>query len=107
MTVFRPSFPPYRVINTRVRASAGLSCQLLVLRISARVYAPPPATSAVAPTTPERSRNFRRVSRSMPSSSADRVLGAGEAQGEQLRGVLAGGRQDRPGPVGEPLDPGQ
>src|SRR5690348_15795780 len=104
MTVARPSLPPYSVTSTSVFASAGLSSHVEVRRMSASVYTPAPAASAAPPTTPERIRNFRRVrlSTSVPPLG-DRVLGAGEREGEHGARVLRGG-EHRPGPVGERVD---
>src|SRR5690242_19055299 len=83
MTVLSPSLPPYSVISTNVFASGALSCQPAVSRISLSVYAPAPAASAAPAVTPEAIRNLRRVRVSTSTSSADRVLGAGQPERDQ------------------------
>src|SRR5258708_3828250 len=109
MTVFNPSLPPYRVTSTSVFASGALSCQPAVSRISLRVNAPAPPASAAPAVTPEAIRNLRRVTVSTSTSSADRVLGAGQPERDQPVRVRDGG-QHGAGTGGEGVDhqkPGQ
>src|SRR5689334_25410043 len=103
MTVARPSFPPYRVMTTRVRSPGERPGLRAVARISVSVYAVPPATSAPAPTTPLVMRNFRLVNASTLASfgwSENRVLGTDQPHRDQLARVAGGRGKHGPGAVG-------
>src|SRR5215217_574683 len=63
-----------------------------------------PASSAVAPTTPEAMRNRRRVTVSMASSSVDRVLGGDQGQRDQPLRLGRRGGEDLAGAVGPLVD---
>src|SRR5215813_9932762 len=102
-TVASPSLPPYRVITTRFRSSGARPGFLAVARISVRVNAVPPATSAPAPTTPLVMRNLRLVNASIPASfgsSEHRVLGTDQPHRDELARVVRGRGEHHPGPVG-------